>query len=114
MSDWQELEVRREGTIVLVPLEGEVDISRVQRLRDDLIGCVENRDHALIVDLTAATYIDSAGINMLFSLGTELQQRQQTLRLVVDPSSPIARMLAITGLDAAVPTLPTRDAALAA
>jgi anti-sigma B factor antagonist len=99
--------------VVVAAVEGEIDASNVPDIADRVRMMLTNRNETLVVDLTQTTYIDSAGINMLFSFGAELEQRQQTLRLVVDPGSPIARMLAITGLDATVPTLPTRDAALA-
>ena len=66
-----------------------------------------------MVDLTPTTYLDSAGINLLFALGDELRTRQQTLRLVVAPGSSIARMLSITSLDRAHPTFATAAEALA-
>ena len=66
----------------------------------------------LVVDLSPTEYLDSAGINLMFALGDELRARQLTLRLVIAPASPIARMLAITGLDKRVPDLPDVAAAL--
>jgi anti-sigma B factor antagonist len=107
------VEERLEG-VVIAAVEGEIDASNVSDIADRVRLMLSNRSETLVVDLTQTTYLDSAGLNMLFRFGTDLQQRQQALLLVVAPSSPIARMLAITGLDAAVPTFPTRDAALAA
>ena len=43
---------------------------------------------ALVVDLAATTYLDSAGINLLFGLADELRDRQQRLHLVVADGSP--------------------------
>lgn len=106
-------EERLEG-VVVAAVEGEIDASNVSDIADRVHLMLSNRSETLVVDLTQTTYLDSAGLNMLFRLGTDLQQRQQALLLVVAPASPIARMLAITGLDAAVPTFPTRGAALAA
>ena len=48
-----------------------------------LRGLLTNRSESLVVDLVATTYIDSAGINLLFELAAELRQRQQRLFLVV-------------------------------
>ena len=73
-----------------------------------------NRSMALVVDLTETTYLDSAGINLLFAFAEELRARQQTLRLVLAGATPIARMAGITGLDRACPTHATLDEALAA
>ena len=80
-------------------VEGEVDASNSEIVAAHLRELLVNRSVGLIVDLTPTTYIDSAGINMLFVLGDELRTRQQELHLVVGPTTPIARMLAVTGLD---------------
>jgi anti-sigma B factor antagonist len=104
----------REGDVAIAAVEGEIDSSNVFEIAERVEAMLTNRSEALVVDLERTTYIDSAGINMLFSLGTELHQRQQQLHLVVAPTSPIARMLSITGLDATVATHPTRRAAVAA
>jgi anti-anti-sigma factor len=66
------------------------------------------------VDLTATTYLDSAGLALLFGLATALRQHQQELRLVVADGSPIVRMLRLTGLADTIPMHPTLEAALAA
>ena len=49
---------------------------------------------------------------MLFRLAAELRQHQQELRLVLAEGSPIARMAALSGLESAVPTHASLDAAL--
>jgi anti-anti-sigma factor len=102
------------GDVPVASVEGEVDMVGAPELALRLRELMTNRSHGLIVDLTATTYLDSAGINLLFALGGELAARQQQLRLVVPEGSPIARMLAITGLDRAHATHATLDEALAA
>jgi len=99
--------------VAVAAVEGEIDSSNVGEIAERIRTMLTNRSLALVVDLAQTTYIDSAGINLLFTLGTELKARQQRMLLVVAPGTGIARMLSITGLDAAVPTHPTRDAALA-
>jgi anti-anti-sigma factor len=103
----------QEGGVPIVAIEGEIDASNALEISARMREVLSNQGMALIVDLTETTYIDSAGINVLFKLGLELRERQQQLHLVVAQSSPIARMVAIVGLDEAVPTHPTREAALA-
>ena len=93
-------------------IEGEIDASNSAAVGTRLRALLANHSLGLIVDLTPTTYIDSAGINMLFVLGAELRTRQQELRLVVGPATPIARMLAITGLDRTYRAHATVDAAL--
>ena len=95
-------------------LDGEIDASNVGVTGDRLRSLVSNRSVGLIVDLAATTYLDSAGINLLFALGEELRGHQQRLALVVVGGSPIARMISLTGLDQAVAARETLDEALAA
>jgi anti-sigma B factor antagonist len=104
----------RHGEIAIAAVEGEIDSTNTDEIAGRVHAMLTNRTDALVVDLERTRYIDSAGINLLFALGAELQQRQQQLHLVVAPASPIARMLTITGLDATVATHPTRAAAIAA
>ena len=83
------------------------DASNVAEVGVALRGLVSNQSDQLVVDLTPTTYLDSAGINLLFALGDELRSRQLTMRLVIPHETPIARMLAITGLDRVFATYAT-------
>jgi anti-sigma B factor antagonist len=112
MSTLARISDEHHGEVPIVTIAGEVDASNSAELADRLRAALSNRSQALVVDLSPTTYIDSAGINVLFRMATELRQRQQQLHLVVAHPSPIARMLAIVGLDSTVPTHPTRGAAL--
>jgi anti-anti-sigma factor len=98
------LRVDWHGDTPVAALEGEVDSSNAEEIALALRALVTNRSLALVIDLSPTRYLDSAGINLLFALAAELRARQLNLRLVVTPTSPIARMLAITSLDRAVAT----------
>jgi anti-anti-sigma factor len=100
--------------VAVARIEGEVDASNVPEMADRVRALLTNQSMALILDLTATTYLDSAGINLLFTLGDELRGRQQTFSLVVPESSPIARMLRITGVHVTFPMFGTLDEAFAA
>jgi anti-anti-sigma factor len=102
------------GEIPVVAVAGEIDASNAVEVAERLRAALSNRSEFLVCDLSGTTYIDSAGLNLLFELSTALRERQQQLHLVVAEPSPIARMVAIVGLDAEVPTHRTRAAALAA
>jgi anti-anti-sigma factor len=93
-------------------IEGEVDMTNAQSIGERLRALLTNRSVALIVDLGPTTYLDSSGITLLFGLSEELRRRQQQLHVVVPEGSPIARVLAITGIDQVVPTHKTIAAAL--
>lgn len=102
------------GDVVVVAIDGEIDMSNASDLAIHLRDAVTNSNAGLLVDLTATSYLDSAGVNLLFDLDAKLQDRQQQMRLVVAPESPIARILSIVGLQEAVPLHASRDEALRA
>ena len=102
-----------QGGVAIARLAGEIDASNVDDISDRLRAMISNRSFALVVDLSGIEYVDSAGINLLFSLGEEMRTRQQLLAIVVRDSSPISRMIALTGLDRTVSMYGTLDAALA-
>jgi anti-anti-sigma factor len=114
MNSIVRVRTERHGDTPVARVEGEVDASNAEVVGVKLHALVTNRSVALVVDLTETTYLDSAGINLLFALAEELRARQQTLRLVLAGATPIARMAGITGLDHACPTHPTLEEALAA
>lgn len=105
-------EQRIDGTVV-ASLDGELDASSVGEVAIVLRRLVENRVLRVVVDLAQVSYLDSAGINLLYAVGGELSARQQQLHLVVVPGSPIERTLRIVGADRAFPVHASRDAALA-
>jgi anti-anti-sigma factor len=113
MTPLAEVRGSRSGDSVVAEIVGEVDASNTAEIAGQLRDLVSNRSTRLVVDLSPTRYLDSAGINLLFSLGQELRSHQVSLRLVVDPASPVARMLALTGLDKANPTFASLAAALA-
>ena len=114
MTDPARAVFERDEGIVLVRLEGEVEISGVEALRAQLVSNVENRDHGLVVDLTDATYVDSAGVNMLFELAEALARRQIRMAAVVPEEGLVARVVSLVGMESAIPVRPTAEAAIAA
>jgi len=64
---------------------------------------VPQRALGLVLDLSEATYIDSAGIHLLFRLGGRLTRRRQQLRVVVPDGAPIRKIVTLAGLGWTVP-----------
>jgi len=102
------------GDIAVAVVDGEIDASNRDALRRRLRAMLSNRSMAMVIDLTGTSYLDSAGINLLFELAADLRERQQQLHLVVPPDAVIARAIGITGLDTAAPAYATREEALGA
>ena len=105
-------EERQDSTLILA-LDGEFDAASVGEVAVKLRRLVENQTTKLVVDLAHVTYLDSAGINLVFAVGGELSARQQQLHLVIVSGSPIERTLKIVGADRAFPVHASLDEALA-
>lgn len=101
------------GNVLLARVSGEIDASNAHWLDDRLRAALTNQVEGLVIELTGTTYLDSAGIALLFGLAGALRQHQQQLRIVVAEGSPIARMVRLTGLAETVPTHPALEDALA-
>jgi anti-sigma B factor antagonist len=103
MSPLARMEMRTEQGAIVATVNGEVDISNAADLGSALEGAVPQRALGLVLDLTQATYIDSAGIHLLFRLGGRLTRRRQQLRVVVPDEAPIRKIVTLAGLGWTVP-----------
>ena len=99
MSELAHLEMRRAGDTQLAAISGEVDLSNARPILDTVAASTPDHTSLVVLDLSATTYLDSAGISALFRLAERLRSRRQDLRLVVPPGSPIRAVLHLTHLD---------------
>jgi anti-sigma B factor antagonist len=91
----------------VVRVAGDLDLATAPRLSSavlDDVGC-----RRLVVDLSAVTFLGSTGLSALLACGED-----RVLRLVGVEHRPVARPLAITGLDALFLTHSSVPEALAA
>ena len=67
MNPLARVEVQWHGDTPVAAVDGEVDASNVSDVAAALRQLVTNRSNELVVDLSPTSYLDSAGINLLFS-----------------------------------------------
>jgi anti-anti-sigma factor len=103
MSPLAQLDTRTDGNAVIASVIGEVDISNASDIGSALEGSVPQRAIGLILDLSEATYMDSAGVHLLFRLGGRLTRRRQQLRVVVPETARIRKVVNLAGLAWTVP-----------
>jgi len=103
MSDLAHVVVERSGYLCIARISGEIDISNAQEVSESIGKAVPNGIPALVVDLTHTTYLDSAGVKLLFQLAERFRARRRKLRLVVPHESPIRAVLELTDLTSMVP-----------
>jgi len=114
MTQPEELLLDRVNGTPVARLTGEVDLSNAAILKRSIAESVSNHDVALVLDLSGVTYVDSAGIAMLFDLSRRLLQHQQQLFLVVPEASLIRRSLRISGWPTGAPVVHQVEDALGA
>ncbi len=113
MSAIAEVGGERRGDVVVARVRGEIDASNAGWIGGQVRALLTNQSDSLVLDLADTSYVDSAGIALIFSLNEELRTHQQQLHLVVGEVSPIARMLGLAGVDSAIPTHGLLETALA-
>src|SRR5262249_37348445 len=105
--------VLHQDRLNVLPLEGDIDLHVSPAVREALNSMVKKKPKRIVVDLSRATYIDSAGIAVLILAMQEVEAYggkfflsglQETLRLIFETSR----------LDQTFRIFPDVDAALAA
>jgi anti-sigma B factor antagonist/stage II sporulation protein AA (anti-sigma F factor antagonist) len=107
------LDFERRDRVLIVRIDGEIDLSNADQIRDDVAAQLPQDAAGIALDLTATTYLDSSGIRLLFDLAQRLQTRRQQLALVVTDQALVRRVILLTKLDDAVPLHASLDDALA-
>ena len=113
MSDLARVEGERQGTICLVRVHGEIDLSNAHEVSSAIGTVMGQETRWLVVDLSEITYLDSSGIALLLRLAERLQTRRRQLHLVVPRGSPVRRVLVFTGLPRVIPVEARLEDALA-
>lgn len=113
MAELATLTVERTGDLHVARIAGEVDISNAATLGEGIASEASNDAAGLVLDLTPTSYLDSAGIRLLFELKQRLADRRQTLAVVVPEDSLIRSALLITEVDQAIELHGELDSALA-
>ncbi|MEU8118136.1 STAS domain-containing protein [Spirillospora sp. NPDC049024] len=97
---------RRPGHTI-VALSGALDGAAAAALREHLIGALRPSGRLLILDLSAVTSADAAGLAVLIGIRRRAAGLGITLRLAA-PGPQVAALLRATGLDRALIVLPAR------
>jgi anti-sigma B factor antagonist len=92
--------IHDQDGVVAVRVLGEVDLSTCEVLRDALDAAMAAGADDLSVDLTGATFIDSAGLHCLLEGSRKCGQLGMRFDVVVVDDSPPLKLLRLTGTDA--------------
>jgi anti-anti-sigma factor len=112
VSSPAEIVLDRRDASVVARLSGEVDMSNASYVRDQLLASMPNDALALVLDISACRYLDSAAIEVLFEVSRRLGRRRQELRLVMPGESPLRRVMELTEVHTAAPLYDSLEEAL--
>jgi anti-sigma B factor antagonist len=108
-----DLQFSEHARVVIARLTGEIDLSNAVSIEMAIVESTPNRAVALILDVSAVDYFDSAGIHLVYKLREKLRARGQTLRLVIPADSPASDALRLAGVSHNVETAEAVEPALA-
>ncbi len=92
------VEIDRRDGASLVRLSGEIDLSNVDQLQEQLNAALPP-DQAVVLDLTGIDYIDSQGLRLLMQLSSRQAGSGSRLQLVAPRGGFAREVLEMTSLD---------------
>jgi anti-anti-sigma factor len=93
------VETSAEDGSMHIAVSGEIDLANAATVEDELREAVSHQPIAVSVDLTNLSYMDSAGIRILFALASRLQALRIVVELIVPLDSPTRRLIELSGLE---------------
>jgi len=90
----------------------EIDLTNAESLRDALLSALNSGALGLVVDMTATTFIDSAGVTALVRASRRAGASEATIRLAATAPA-VLRVLDLVGLDQRIEVHPSVAEAVA-
>lgn len=88
---------RREGLVVLA-LQGEMDISEADRLEQELLSLERDEPALLVLDLRGLSFLDSTGLRLVLEADTRARRANRRLAIIPGPDV-VHRVFLIAMLD---------------
>jgi anti-anti-sigma factor len=98
--------------LTVVTFPPEIDMATAGAIGERIAASLTPGVHAVIADMTATTFCDSAGINMLIRAKKQATANGAELRLLL-PCPNVMRVMKIQGVDAVLPIYHSLEEALA-
>lgn len=106
-------EERLPGDVVVISIQGELDLYVAGDLRDRLADVSDTRPSRLVLDLSGVTFVDSMGLGVLLGASKRVRAEGGELR-IAGPNDDLRRLFEITLLDRVFEIDASRADALAA
>ncbi len=105
--------VRRNGSVTVIQLTGELDAYTSARFREVMVDAIEDGGANLIVSMANVEYIDSSGLGAL--VGGLKRSSERNGKIVIVCAQPqVRKVFEITGLEKVFPLFESEEQALSA
>src|SRR3954464_9716051 len=112
-TEFSAADVPVDATTHVVTVHGEIDIFTAPEFKERISAAIDaGRDH-VVVDLGGTSFIDSSSLGVLISAHRRLSGRDGRLVIACDVPA-VLNTFKITGLDAVLEIVSTREEALSA
>lgn len=91
-------QVRRFGDVVVVDVQGDIDLSRSVEFQQTLLRILDEKPSRMVINLEAVPYMDSSGVASLVKVLSRAR-RANTLLVLASLSPRVRNLLEITRLD---------------
>ena len=108
-----DVETEDRNGLVHVALKGELDLSTVAKVQDELRRVEESQPPVVVLDLSRLTFLDSTGLGVLVGGLKRVRAHEGSLRLVCTQER-ILKIFRITGLTKVFPIHTSVEEAVAA
>lgn len=92
-----------------IDVSGEIDLANAAAIEDEIRGAITPYSHAVALDLGGLTYMDSAGIRVLYRIASRLHALQIMLELIVPLDSPTRQLIELSGFESIATVRPARS-----
>jgi anti-anti-sigma factor len=113
VSELGKVSIEHRNDVVVGKVDGELDLSNWEQIRGALADAIDD-ETALVLDLSATTYFDSAGVRLVYQLADELRARRRMFALVFGDNQIVRRVATLSGIGRHVACHPTVAAAVKA
>ncbi|MGQ9632088.1 MAG: STAS domain-containing protein [bacterium] len=105
------VQIVERGELAIIRLQGELTLGEAQTLREGIKGLVQRGFRYLLMDFSKATFIDSAGLNVLISAKRIFRSRGGDLGLF-GLNRAISEVFEMTQLDKIIDMFPDEGEAV--
>ena len=105
------INVRKDGDIPVIELEGEVDAYTAGRFREVMLEQIDDGKANLVISMAKVEYIDSSGLGALVG-GLKRASERDGRIVIVCPGMQVRKVFEITGLEKVFPIFDAEEEAL--